>query len=212
MAVLNKPWSTADRISPDTAVVTGEGEEGAEAPEPKIADQATLIYVTDGAETIGFDKIEKVVLMDDSVCVGMHAFKCVKMTPDAIAGDPLLADEGKEVPRFILVSRDCKKVDVIEGSKLSAKGLFKAMEKHAKYAYKTKFKKNIKDAIKVLGEFDKIANERKMLQMKEERNDKPSKADEKKMAKEKEELAQREKEAIELKAKLLTFEPKKLKA
>ena len=84
MRVLTAKWGSATRVSPETSgVVTGdnEGEEGATASEPRLADKPMFIYVTDGSGTDGFDKIEKVVLDDNKVLVGMKAFKCVKMAP-----------------------------------------------------------------------------------------------------------------------------------
>ncbi len=216
MAVLNKKWGSATKVTPVSAdaVVTGESEVAKEGTsEIALMAKPMMIYVTDGTDLGDYDKIEKIVLMDDKVCVGMWAFNCVKMTPDDVAADSLLADEVKEERGFIFVSRDFKDITAVEGKKMSAKNVFKAMEKFARKAYKNNFKKSIKETIKVLGEFDKINNERKVLADKETRlSEKGDKSGLKKLAKDQEELEVRAKEANELKAELLKFELKVLKA
>ena len=215
MAVLNKTWGSVTEMPTATTagVVTGEDEagEGAEASEATIMAKPMMIYVPDGAAAGGFDKVEKVVLMDDKVCIGMWAFNCVKMTPDDAAKDELLADTGDDVPRFVFVSRDMKNVDTVGEKKMSAKNVFKTMKKHAKKAYTTKFEKNVKSTLKLLGELDKIANETKLLASKEARETDPSAADKKKFQKLREELEERTKAAQEEREKLLTFEAKAIK-
>ena len=213
MAALNKAWGTADRISPTSErVVTGEETKSAGESERAIADQPMLIYVTDGASG-AFDKIEKVILMDNKVCLGMWAFRCIKMTPDAVKEDPLLADEMKEDQGFIFVSRDYKKVKALEGNQLSSKKVYAAMKSFAKAAYKTNFDKNIRGMLKVLVEWDKINNQRRVLQEKEKRKGADmSDSEKKKLAKEMKELEEEQKKADEKKAELLKFEPKAIKA
>ncbi len=211
--MLNKAWSTANRISPDTSVVTGEGEEGAEAPEPKIADQPMLIYVTDGAESDDFVKIENIVLQDFKVAAARNAFRCLKMTPEDVENDPALAGNGKASSRLLVVDRDWKKVKVIEGKSLSSKKLYTAMKASANRAYKTKLDKNVKSMLKLLNEFNKINNAKKNLDQKEQRlGDEITKAETKKIAKEREELAEEQKKADELRETLYKFELKAVKA
>ena len=124
MAVLNKNWESANRVSPkEAAVVTGESASEAEAAqEPTIYPQPWLVYVPAVSGEEAFDKAEKVVLMDDKVCIGMWAFKCVKMNDEDAKADPLLA-KGSELPRFYVVHRDLSKVKLIEGGDMSAKKL-----------------------------------------------------------------------------------------
>lgn len=205
MAVLNKSWSSLSKISPTSSgVVTGSTEEEAdEAAQPPMADKPILVYVPnpDGGDIC---KAEKVVLMDDSVCIGMWAFQCVKMTDDEAKQDKLLA-KGKEVPRFYVIDRDYRKVAILEGKKMSAKKLFSAMEKSANKAYKQKLKKQTKAMLKVLNEYDKIGNERKVLEAKKARDGgEVSKKMEKSFA----ELEEREVKAKEEHKKLLEFELK----
>ena len=129
MAVLNKKWTSLDRVSPEeTGVTTGSTtEEAEEAAEPPMANEPILVYVP-SEEGGDFCKAEKVVLQDDKVNVGMWAFKCVRMTDEQAKEDELLA-KGKEVPRFYVIDRDYRKVTLLEGNKMSAKKLFKAMNR-----------------------------------------------------------------------------------
>jgi hypothetical protein len=89
---------------------------------------------------------------------------------------------------------------------MSAKNVFKMMERHAKKAYSTKFKPNVEKVLKLLGEFDKINNSRKLLAEKEARLENPSKSELKKIEDEKAELDEREKAAQAEKEELLKFE------
>lgn len=215
MAVLNKTWGSLNGVpAVAKAVVTGEGEEAEAAATPKLLNKPLFIYVTDGADLGATDKIEKVVLMDDKVCVGMWAFNCVKMTPEKVAEDKLLSEEwtSGETRGFIFVSRDLGNVDVVDMKKMSSKNVFKTMTKHAKKAYKTSFEKNIKAAIKVLGEFDKLNNARRVLADKETRAS--EKGDEnalKDIKKDREELEKTEKEMNAKRDSLLKFELKAVK-
>ncbi len=212
MAVLNKAWGNLNEVpSVAKVVVTGEGEEAEKAAEAKLLDKPLFIYVTDGADLGVTDKIEKVVLMDDKVCVGMWAFNCVKMTPEKVAEDKLLSAEwtSGESRGFIFVSRDLATVDVVDMKKMSAKNVFKTMNKHAQRAYKTKFEKNVKEVLKVLGEFDKLNNARRVLADKEARASESGDKDAlKDIKKDREALDATEKEMNEKRDSLLKFELK----
>jgi len=214
MAVLNKAWGSMSRISPEKeAVVTGEAaSEGAKAA-PAAASQPFFIYVTDGGATSDAEKIDQVILYDNDVCIGMWAFTCVKMTPEQVQADPLLANEGKSVPRLVFVSHDYQDVTVLEDNGLSSSKVFDAMKKYAKKAYKTNFEKNVKAMAKVLIEWDKINNARKVLDEKEKREGSDiTPAKKKELAKEREELEKAQKEADAKKEELLRFELREAKA
>lgn len=175
-----------------------------------MADKPMFIYVRDDGVADGtFDKIEKVVLNDNKVLVGMWAFRCVKMTPSDLQDDPLLADSGKEFPRFIFVSRDYSKIKVIEGNKIKTKTLFEAMSKFASKEYKVNLKKCYKETMKLLNEFDKINSAQDTLTKKRARlGSDISKGEEKKIAKEEAELEARKTAADEKRSQLLTFKLK----
>ena len=210
MAVLSKKWGTAERVSPaNTDVTMGEAAEDAEAKEKVLASSPFFIYVTDGCESKEFDKVDKVILDNNEVLVGMWAFKCVKMTSEAVQNDPLLSGEGKKVPRFLFVTPDYEDVSVVEGGKLSSSNVVSAMAKVAKKAYKIDLKKQIKGTMKLLNEFNKINNAKKTLLAKKERLGADASASKlKKIDKELAELEDDQKKADEKKAELLTFKLK----
>lgn len=204
MAVLNKNWGSAKQVSPtEAAVVTGvSSEEADEVVEPKLAAKPILVYVP--AEDSGeFDKAEKVVLMSDDVCIGMWAFDTIKMLDADAKADPLLA-KGTETPRFYVIHRDYSKVKLIESKDMSAKKLFGAMEAAADAAYKQKLGKTTKSVLKILLEYDKIANERRVLEEKRTREG----AADKKMESDLAEIDAREKAAKEEHENLLKFDLK----
>ena len=155
----------------------------------------------------GFDKLEEVILKDEKVALGMKAFRTVKMHPDHADVDPVTAGKGKDVPRMLVIEPTKMKVTVVQGGKLKASGLFKAMEKAAGKAYKEKLKKVVTAHQKLLTEQDQFANAVKTLEAKIARMD-----DEKKQAKAKEELEEVRKELAEVAKKqkeLWALTPKK---
>ena len=188
MAVLNKSWGSI------TETPTGS----------KLLDKPMMIYVTDGP-VAGFDKVEKVVLINDNVCIGMWAFECVKMTSADASKDSRLKATGEDVPRFVFVSRDMKSVDTVGKSKMSVKHVFKAMKKHAGLAYTTAFADNVKQMLDVLGEFDRINNAKTVLADAEAQGE-ASDADKRRFETEREALAERMKAAEKRRDELTTFE------
>jgi hypothetical protein len=82
------------------------------------------------------------------------------------------------------------------------------MQAQYKKHYKGDLEKNVKALIKVLGEFDKIANERKMIEEEKARTEKPSDKDQSEWKKSADELNEREKKANEQRDALLKFEVK----
>ena len=218
MAVLSIGWQPLARVSPsepESIVVTpSDGEQAkpsdaAAAPaKAKSADKPMIVYVADAVANEGFDKVEKVVLTDDRVVVGTHAFQCIRMTPEQAAQDKLIAEAGKDTPRILVISADWKDVTVLEGGKLSVGGLWSAMQSHYKKFYEGDLEKNVKATLKVLGEFDKIANERKVQEAKEQREEKPTAKDKADWTKVREELDTREKAASKERDGLMKFERK----
>src|ERR1051326_7038632 len=210
MAELTINWETLDRVpqpeKKDAPVVTSEGTsapaepaatsaDGGAPAEKLTADKPYFIYVTDGAQTTGFDAVEKVILDDDRVKLGSHAFHAVKMAPDAAKADPFLADKGgKEVPRMIFVTGDLKTVKPLEGATLKLGEVWSLMKATANRFYKQDLDALVRDLKNVLIEFDKINKERQVLADKEKReSDKPvSEADKKDIAAKKADLDTRE--------------------
>ena len=200
-----------NRVSPEkSGVVTGEDAEKKDgASESELLEKPLFIYVTDGGTEGAYDKIEKVVLDDNKVLIGMKAFKCVKMSPSDVNDDPLLSGHSKDDRYFLFVSRDMTKVTVVDGSKMKAKSVYNAMKKHASKDYKTKLDKNVKAMLKLLLEFDKINNAKKVLEQKKQREGSEiSKGEAKKIEKELAELEEAQKKADEKRDELLKFELK----
>lgn len=217
MAVLSIAWSQMGSVAPrESQVVTPkegaeQGEETAPAP-VKRAEKPIMVYVADpGAADETFDKVEKVVMTEDKIVIGTKAFTCVRMNPEQAAQDRLVSAAGKEVPRIVFVSTDYKETTVVEGSKLSIGGLWDAMQKQFKDAYKGDLEKNVKALLKVLQEFDKVNAARSVQEEKEKRNDKPTPADKAEWAKTREELDERQKKAEKERDALLKFEKKAAK-
>ncbi|MDJ0520480.1 MAG: hypothetical protein QNJ90_00240 [Planctomycetota bacterium] len=200
MAELNIRWQSVDRISKGGAVVTGDKAGEAESSSEltlKWGDQPVLVYVCDEAAGCeGFDKIEEVVLKDEKVALGMKAFKTVKMHPDDAGLDPVLKDQGKTVPRMMLVDPTKMKVTVIEAKKVKASSLYKAMKKVAGKVYKEKLDKVVKTHLKLLTEQDQLANAEKVL------SEKVSRLGGEEGKKAEKELAEVKKEHTEVKAEL----------
>jgi hypothetical protein len=206
MAVLSIRWENASRVSPaERPAVTTPSEEGESADVVATggsglapADKPMFVLVAPADASSGFDKIEKVILTDDKIAIGANAFRCIRLTPEQADEDPLLAGKGRAVPRILLVSADWSKVTVLD--KPSVSGTFNAMKAEARRAYKADFDKNVRAMLKVLGEFDKIANERNLLEQKERREANPNKAFLADIAKSKADLDERE--------ALLDFQPR----
>lgn len=207
MAVLTINWRTATKVAVASGVVTPGEESGAkdeQAPAPR-AEKPMLVWIQDPAAAEDDAKIEKITLDTDKVRVGCYFFDCIKISAEDAAQDRLLADTGTEFPRMVLITPDYEVVKTLEG-KISGAKLFSAMKATAKKSYECNFERSVKDVIKLLGEFDKIANERKVLEEKEARG--VNAAEAKKIAKEREDLDEREKKANEERDSLLKPEPK----
>jgi hypothetical protein len=181
-------------------VVTGEEATDPAGEEPVSLfaglDKPVVVYVCDmagGCE--GFDKLEEVVFKNEKVALGLKAFRTVKMDSANVESDPLLKDEGTEVPRLLVVDPVKEKVTVLEKGKLKANTLFSALKSTSARYYEENLDKVVKDHLKLLTERDQVSNELKVLQDKEGR----SADDADKLAKLKEERAEVEKRLEEFK-------------
>src|SRR5439155_15298207 len=160
-------WDTIDKLptvekDKKAPVLTGENVP-TPAAQPADDDSTTktqlgtdkpyLVYVSEGEQSM----TEKVILDDDRVKLGTHAFHMVRMTPDAAKADPLLADKGgKEVPRMVLVTADQKSVKPLEGNQLKLGEVWGAMKATADKYYKTDLDTVVRELRNVLNEFDKL--------------------------------------------------------
>ncbi|MFV1959500.1 MAG: hypothetical protein ACC662_08830 [Planctomycetota bacterium] len=211
MVVLEINWGQTTRVGPVTAVITpGENDEAPdEAPDetlaPRRLDKPLIVYVVAPGDPEVMAKIEDIALDGDKVRIGSNFFRCVKMAPEDAARDSLISKHGEKVPRFVFVGMDYEVVQVLE-NKISGKKIYDAMKKTAKTCYKGNLDKRVKKFLKVLNEFDKINNARKVLTQKEDRGVKAAEA--KKIAKERGELDKRQRKAEEEKRALLDLERK----
>lgn len=217
-------WETLDAIPPlETAapVVTGEGvsapapESEAPAKSALTADKPYVVYVTDpGADAKAIDAIEKVIFDDDRIQLGTKAFHMVRMAPEAATADPILKEKGgKEVPRLILVTADLKSVKAIEGNALKVSEVWSGMKAVAGRHYKQDLDSVVKDLLSVLGEFDKIAKARAVVDEKEKRlADRMTPADQKDLEAKRAELDAKQKKAEAERDKLLELKAKDAKS
>ncbi len=208
------------RVAPEDLkakkVVTGESEPAPEATEPEApaqpaaADKPFLVYVQDPTVTSAdFDKVEKVVLKDERVALGARAFTCVKMNPDDAKADPIVSKQGKEVPRFVLVSADWKNAIAFEGSRLSAGALWDGMRAASDKFYAKSLDAAVKAARDLLTEADKIYAERKTLEDKRSRlDDKATDKDKKEIDDKLAALDARQKALDEKQASIWSMKPK----
>jgi hypothetical protein len=171
LAVLEIKWESVQHVSPEAApVVTGQTEEEVAAqPQAKLPDVPMVIFVCDPAGCEGFDKLQEVVFKKENVALGMKAFRTVKMLPSDVEKDPLLKDQGTEVPRLLIYDPVKSKVTVLEKNKLTAAALFAAMKKVADPVFGIDLDKRVKDHLKLLTERDQLANREKVITDKETR-------------------------------------------
>jgi hypothetical protein len=200
MAALEIRWQNVDRISPKTAaVVTGKEAEAAAAPKSLDVKQPICVFVTDNTGNDEEKKLQDVTFKAEKVALGMKAFRTVRMDSAQVAADPLIADQGKEVPRLLVVNPLDKKVTVLEKSKLSASAVFSALEAVANKFYVQTLDKTVKSHLDLLCDQDQLANKVKKLDGDLARAGEKDDAKAKKETAEiKEELAKVQKELTEL--------------
>ena len=220
MAELTITWEPMDKlpapekVAAKPVITTGESTPASAATDEPASEPVTmaasdkpfLVYVMDSStEKAGFDVVEKVILDDDRVKLGMKAFHAVKMSPEAAKADPFLSSKGgKEVPRIVFISADFKTVKPLEGATLKLGEVWGSMKATANRFYKQDLDTVVKQLKEVLIEFDKINNERKVLDEKEKRmtGKEMTPADKKDLDARRSDLDTREKKATATKDKL----------
>ena len=201
-------------VSKAAAVVTGdEADEGTtpEGPSLRWTDKPIFVYVCDEAGCEESEAFENQVLKIEKVALSTKAFRCVKMSPDQIAEDELLKDEGKTVPRVLLIEPVKMKISVVESKNMKAGKLAKAMEKTSGKFWKERLKTVIGKHLKMLTKQDQLSNALKTLSAKEARY----KDDEAKLKKVTKEIKETNEELAELKkaqVELWKLTPKATKA
>lgn len=158
------------RLSPrDAAVVTGETADDA-APAPKAAaapvvrsEKPVCVYVDDNVDNDDRRKLEEVTFKAEKVGLALKAFRTVRMDSTQVSADPLLADQGKETPRLLLVQPGDGKVTVLEKGRLSASAVFNALESMSDKFYVQRLEKTVKAHLEMLCEQDQLVNKEKQL-------------------------------------------------
>jgi hypothetical protein len=166
VAALEIRWTAVDRISPKTAaVVTGKDADETAVAAPKGLDvkQPICVFITDMSGNDEEKKLQDVTFKAEKVALGLKAFRAVRMDSTQAAADPLLADQGKEVPRLLVINPLDRKVTVLEKSKLSAAAVFAALETVSNKFYVQKLDATVKAHTDLLTEQDQLANKVKKL-------------------------------------------------
>jgi hypothetical protein len=178
LAQLEIPWG-------DVTTLTQSVVSGSTAITPKQAvdkdgvafdwQKPTLVWVyADDLKAGEFNDVTENVLIAEKICLGVKAFKTVKMSPAAADADALVSNNGTSVPRFVLIDHNSSTVEVVEDnkrarSKITQATLYTAMTKISKLAYMEKIDTQVKENIKLLNEIDKLSGALKTLNDKLER-------------------------------------------
>lgn len=129
-----------------------------------------VVFVADPTASMAdFEQIETVVFANEKIGLAMKAFDALRIAPADAETDPILAGEGKTVPRIVVVDPLKEKVKVLEENRIKVSTLYKLMKSTAGKFYKEKLDKLVKSHLKMLTEQDQLANEIKTLKNKEGR-------------------------------------------
>jgi hypothetical protein len=163
LARLQIRWDSTSSIAPQAAS-TGDAQAIAATRSLATADLPMVIYVTAEDETSGAArKLEDISFKDERVAIGAKFFRCVKISASAAAEDRLLKVNGKTTPRLIFMKRNYDVVGVLEGRKLSASKINKAMAKLCSSEYKSKYGTMLSNYAKLLNQLDRLDDERTKL-------------------------------------------------
>jgi len=187
--------ATAEAVTSNTKV-----DEDAEAPSPFASlDRPAIVFVADtGVSMADFEKIQTSVFAQEKIGLAVKAFRMLRMSPEDAEKDPILAEEGKGIPRLIVVNPAKEKVRVFEEKRIKASSLYKEMKRVAGNCYEEKLDKVVKKHFKLLGERDKAGNALKGLQEKETRLAEKGEKAKRKLEELREEMKELEKELEEL--------------
>lgn len=179
-------WEPVQRLSLAAArVVTGEalpapgaGEGDAAAP-TLSGTRPVVVYVCDGGPACEQqEKLETLTFKSEKVALALKAFRTVRMDSSQVAADPLLAGQGDEVPRLLLVQPGEAKVVVLEKARLAASAVYNALEDASERAYEQRLDKVVKAHLALLTDQDQLAGKEKTLREKQARlaDEEPAKA------------------------------------
>jgi len=188
-----------------TGVATGDtASDDAEAPSPFTGlDKPCVVFVADPTAPMAeFEEIETVVFKNEKIGLAMKAFRAVRIAAIDADSDPILADNGKTVPRILVVDPAKEKVKTIEEKQIKVSTLYKHMKSVSGSFYEENLDKLVKTHLKLLTEQDQLSNEVKVLKDKESRLAEEDSAKAKHdLEKLRAEMADVEKELAEIKTK-----------
>lgn len=144
-------------------MTTGSSESEPSRPTLAKASKPIFVYVSELGESEDAEKLETVTFKAEKVALGLKAFRTVRMHPENVAGDPLLADKGKESPRLLIVHPADGKVVVLEKNKLSVAAVYSAMEDAVAKFYVERLDKTVKSHLDLLCDLDQLASKEKKL-------------------------------------------------
>jgi hypothetical protein len=149
-AALEIRWETVTRVSP------AAGESVAADARPVFA------FVSDGGESARL--VDSAVLKDERIALGLRAFRPVRITPEDAAKDPLLAGAGKAPLRLVVVSADATRATPLERGKVAVAAVWEALRAEADRTWEQDLAATVGKARDLLGEYDRIAADRKALE------------------------------------------------
>lgn len=172
MAALKINWEDIEFIAKQHATTTG-------MPVSVPQDEASpflkmkgpvLVYVSHpGGGGDGFEKLEQVTFANEKLGIATKAFRTVRITPDNVEKDLVLAGHGKAVPRLLVVNPANQKVKVLEKGKLKASTIYSTLKSVAGKCWKESLEATVKSQLKLLTEQDQVVNQMKVLRDKESR-------------------------------------------
>ncbi|MFM8979810.1 MAG: hypothetical protein ACKOSS_05040 [Planctomycetia bacterium] len=163
-------WEPVQRLSVAPArVLTGSEAAPQQGPAPRAAAQLAgtrpvVVYVSDGgAPCEQQERLETLTFASEKVALALKAFRTVRMDRAQVAADPLLAGQGDEVPRLLLVTPGESKVVVLEKSRLAASAVYKALEDASDRCHEQRLDKVVKAHLALLTDQDQLAGREKTL-------------------------------------------------
>ncbi|MFI5403339.1 MAG: hypothetical protein ACHQ1G_10405 [Planctomycetota bacterium] len=155
-------WHEMEVVAPEAA---DTGTDPAAASRAMRARRPMLVLVTDGsAGDKAMAKLEEVVFKSEQVAIGAKFFDTLKVSTETAAADRVLAKAGAGTPRLILLTRDYKVHEVLDGNGASASKLVKGMASLARAEYQTDFDTVLKDYVKLLNERDRLDDKKATLE------------------------------------------------
>ncbi|MGE0193238.1 MAG: hypothetical protein AB7T63_14480 [Planctomycetota bacterium] len=157
-------WQRVHHLTQVKRVITGvtiDAEEGeAEAaPAPEWTQPFLVLVCDDLGQDELLDSLETETFVDEKIALASRAFRCVRMTPEDAAREPMLAGAGEAHPRLVLLDplRSTSKV-LDKERELGPKPVYSAMRKVADGFFDgVKVDKLVKDHQKILAALDKLA-------------------------------------------------------